>query len=149
MQTSVRSPRRALSKMGVRAGFVEGINCPASRTSTHLLHSPGCASHTETTDTLQAAFCRTTTSVCTVQKNKPILCRWSWSSVSPITFIREMTAYRYPLQLKRDHATAASASHVDRNLFKLLLLGQESKIRKETGKNQFLPIETFVCHFGA
>lgn len=61
-----------------------------------------------------------------------------------LPFIRETTAYRYPLELKREHTIAASASHVDRNLFKSLLLGEESKIRRDLGKKQSLPIEIFL-----
>lgn len=127
---------------------MDGINCPATRTSKHLPTQPQVCfrlkilmhyrQHSVEQQHLSVKFRKTNQSCADRAGVLPHL----------LPFIRETNAYRY-LWSWKGTTIAASASHVDRNLFKLLLLGEESKIRRETGKKQPLTIEIFLWSFRA
>lgn len=132
MQTSVRFPRTALSKRGGK-GWLCGRHqvpcyqdwCTPSCTASALplrLKIPTHHRQHSVEHHLSVKFRKTNQS-----------CAGGAGVLSRLlALLREMTAYRYPLELKRDHTIAASASHTDRNLFKLWLMGEESKMRRKT-----------------
>lgn len=88
-------PKQPSPRWEVRAGSVDGMNCPATRTSKHLPTQPQSAAQTKNTDALQAASAEQQHLSVRVRKtNQPCTDR---AGVLPhlLPFNRETNAYRY------------------------------------------------------